>query len=87
EGSMAIDFFGLGGGLLPSIEGVDLGAYDLVLIDAAGPRLLNFSAQIEAAKKRTRVLVVGAGTPITGNVDPALHSDVARYWDNATEDN
>ncbi|AJP71314.1 cobaltochelatase subunit CobN [Sphingomonas hengshuiensis] len=87
EGSMAIDFFGLGGGLLPSIEGVDLGTYDLVLIDAAGPRLLNFSAQIEAAKKRTKVLVVGAGTPITGTVDPASHPDVARYWDNATEDN
>ena len=87
EGSMAIDFFGLGGGLLSSIEGVDLGSYDLVLIDAAGPRLLNFSAQIEAAKKRTKVLIVGAGTPITGTIDPAQHPDVARYWDNATEDN
>jgi len=87
EGSMAIDFFGLGGGLLPGIEGVDLGSYDLVLIDAAGPRLLNFSEQIETAKRRTKVLIVGAGTPITGNVDPAQHPDVARYWDNATEDN
>ena len=87
EDMVGVDFFGLGGGLLPSIEGVDLGRYDLVMIDAAGPRLLNFSAQIEAAKARTKVLVVGAGTPIAGNVDRAAHPDVARYWDNATEDN
>lgn len=87
ESKVQIDFFGLGGGLLPSIEGVDLAGYDLVLIDAAGPRLLNFSPQIEAAKTRTKVLVVGAGTPIAGNVDRDQHADVARYWDNATEDN
>ena len=84
---VSVDFFGLGGGLLPSIEGVDLGRYDLVLLDAAGPRLLNFTAQIEAAKRRTSMLVVGPGTPIAGNIDPALHPDVARYWNNATEDN
>ncbi|BBE34771.1 cobaltochelatase subunit CobN [Sphingosinicella microcystinivorans] len=82
-----VDFFGLGGGLIPSIEGVDLGRYDLVLLDAAGPRLLNFTRQIEDAKQRTKVLVVGPGTPIEGTVDPAEHPDVARYWNNATADN
>lgn len=86
-GEMQIDFYGLGGGLLPGIDTVDLGSYDLVLIDAAGPRLLNYSAQIEAAKARTRVLVVGAGTPVTGTIDPAAHPDVARYWDNGNEEN
>lgn len=87
EDQVSVDFFGLGGGLLPSIEGVDLGRYDLVLLDAAGPRLLNFTAQIEAAKRRTKMLVVGPGTPIPGNIDPALHPDIARYWNNATEEN
>ncbi|MGN8000190.1 cobaltochelatase subunit CobN [Sphingomonas sp. 22176] len=82
-----VDFFGLGGGLLPSIQGVDLGSYDLILLDAAGPRLLNFTAQIEAAKARTKVLVVGPGTPIAGNIDPKAHPDIARYWSNATEGN
>lgn len=86
-GDVAIDFYGLGGGLLPGIDGVDLGGYDLVLLDAAGPRLLNFAAQIEATKARTKVLVVGAGTPITGNVDPVAFPDAQRYWDNATEEN
>ena len=81
-----VDFFGLGGGLIPSIEGVDLGRYDLVLLDAAGPRLLNFTRQIEDAKRRTKVLVVGPGTPIEGTVDPAEHPDVAHYWNNATAD-
>lgn len=85
--AVSVDFYGLGGGLVPSIEGIDLGRYDLVLLDAPGPRALNFSAQIEAAKARTKVLVVGPGTPIAGNVDPQAHSDVARYWDNATEEN
>jgi len=87
ENDVHVDFFGLGGGLLPSIEGVDLGAYDLVLLDAAGPRLLNFAAQIEAAKARTKMLVVGPGTPIAGNVDPGEHPDVAQYWSNATKAN
>ena len=87
EDQVSVDFFGLGGGLLPSIEGVDLGRYDLVMLDAAGPRLLNFTAQIEAAKRRTKMLVVGPGTPIAGNIDPALHPDIARYWNNATEEN
>lgn len=87
EDQVSVDFFGLGGGLLPSIEGVDLGRYDLVLLDAAGPRLLNFTAQVEAAKRRTKMLVVGPGTPIAGNIDPALHPDIARYWNNATEEN
>jgi cobaltochelatase CobN len=87
EGEVAIDFYGLGGGLLPGIEGVDLGRYDLVVIDAAGPRLLNYARQIDNIKRRTKVLMVGAGTPVTGTIDPADHPDVARYWDNATEDN
>lgn len=87
EGAVSVDFYGLGGGLVPSIEGTDLGGYDLVLLDAPGPRVLNFSAQIEAARARTKVLVIGAGTPIAGNVDPRTHPDVARYWDNATEEN
>ncbi|WP_447725807.1 cobaltochelatase subunit CobN [Sphingomonas koreensis] len=87
EGAVSVDFYGLGGGLVPSIEGVDLGSYDLVLLDAPGPRALNFAAQLEAAKARTRLLVVGSGAPIAGNVDPEAHPDVARYWNNATEEN
>jgi cobaltochelatase CobN len=87
EGAVSVDFYGLGGGLVPSIEGIDLGRYNLVLLDAPGPRALNFSTQLEAAKARTKVLVVGAGTPIAGNIDPQAHPDVARYWNNATEEN
>lgn len=55
---MRVDLYGLGGGLLPSVEKADLGAYDLVVLEGVGPQLLNFSAQIDAAKARTKVLVV-----------------------------
>ena len=55
---MRVDLYGLGGGLLPSIETADLGAYDLVLVEGVGPQLLNFADKVEAAKGRTRVLVV-----------------------------
>ena len=82
-----VDLYGLGGGLLPSVEKADLGAYDLVILEGVGPQLLNFSTQIEAAKVRTKVLVVNGERWIKGNVDPTTLPDVQAYWTNATEEN
>lgn len=84
---LVVDFYGLESGTLPGIETVDLSTYDLVLIDAAGPAWLNHLAMIESVKRRTRVAVVGAGTPVTGNVDSALHPEIAQYWENSSEEN
>lgn len=86
-GRVAVDFYGLDDGALPGIAGADLEGYDLVLLDAAGPAWLGHLDRIEALKRVTRVAVVGAGTPIAGNVDPARHPDIARYWQNASEAN
>ena len=84
---MRVDLYGLGGGLLPSVEKADLGAYDLVILEGVGPQLLNVSAQIEAAKVRTKVVVVNGERWIKGNVDPAALPDLQAYWTNATEEN
>jgi cobaltochelatase CobN len=87
RGRMSIDVFGLGGGLLPSVEQADLAAYDLVVIEGVGPQLLAYSGQIDAAKTRTRVLVVNGERWIKGNVDPISLPDLQAYWNNATEEN
>ena len=73
---MAIDF-GLGG-LLPSIEGVDLGACDLVLIDAAG--LVRFNRLRSAAAKRPGCWwwAPARRSPAMSMIPP-LNPDVARY--------
>jgi cobaltochelatase CobN len=83
-----VDLYGLGGGLLPSVEGVDLEAYDLVLLDgSSGPRLINFKPQLDRAKAATKLMTVDGDSWIQGNVDPAAHPDVEAYWKNATEEN
>ncbi len=82
-----LDLFGLGGGLLPNVREADLGAYDLVLVEGVGPQLVQFTEQIEAAKSRTRVVVVNGERWIKGNVDPASLPDLQGYWTNATAEN
>lgn len=84
---MQVDLYGLGGGLLPSVEKADLAAYDLVLLEGVGPQLLNFNDQIEAAKARTKVVVVNGERWIKGNVDPASLPDLQTYWTNGTREN
>lgn len=82
-----VELFGLGGGLLPSVAEADLTAYDLVLIEGVGPQLVQFSDAIEAAKRRTRVLVVNGEQWVAGNVDPKSLPDLQTYWTNATAEN
>lgn len=84
---MQVDLYGLGGGLLPSVEKADLAAYDLVLLEGVGPQLLNFNDQIEAAKARTKVVVVNGERWVKGNVDPASLPDLQAYWTNGTREN
>ena len=87
EDRMTVDLYGLGGGLLPSLESADLAAYDLVLVEGVGPQLLNFADRIEAAKAKTKVVVVNGERWIQGNVAPASLPDLQAYWTNATEEN
>lgn len=87
EESLHIDFYGLGRGLVPSVADAKLASYDLVLLDMGGPRAYHFTAQIQAAMAQTKVLVIGPGTPFTGNIDPTGLPDLAVYWENANTDN
>lgn len=84
---LAIDLYGLGGGHLPGLEGVDLAAYDLVVVEGVGPRLAQYRSQLDAVGQRTRVLVLNGREWIQGNVDADQLPDAIRYWRNATEDN
>jgi cobaltochelatase CobN len=86
-GEMRVDLFGLGRGLLPGIEDADLSAYDLVLVEGVGPQLLGYAAKFDAARARTKLVVVNGERWIKGNVDVATLPDLQAYWTNATEEN
>ncbi len=86
-GETRVDLFGLGRGLLPSIEDADLSAYDLVLVEGVGPQLLGYAAKFDAARARTKLVVVNGERWIKGNVDVATLPDLQAYWTNATEEN
>jgi cobaltochelatase CobN len=82
-----VDLFGLGGGLLPTAEGVDLGAYDLVVVEGVGAKLVDFRAAIAQAKARTTVIVVNGESWVQGNVALKDHPWIPLYWANATVEN
>lgn len=86
-GEIKVDLFGLGRGLLPSVEDVDLSTYDLVLVEGVGPQLLGYAAKFDAARARTKLVVVNGERWIKGNVDTAALPDLQTYWTNATEEN
>lgn len=86
-GAFDIDLFGLGGGLLPGIDDVDLTAYDLVLIEGVGPRLAQYRGRIEAAARHTRVLVLNGAQWARGNVPETAVPQAMDYWRNGTVDN
>ncbi len=82
-----IDLFGLGAGQLPGIDNVDLGAYDLVLVEGVGPKLAQYRTQFDAVGARTRVLVINGSEWLHGNVAADSVPDAIVYWRNATESN
>ncbi|MFJ1299093.1 cobaltochelatase subunit CobN [Pseudomonadota bacterium AL_CKDN230030165-1A_HGKHYDSX7] len=86
-GAFDIDLYGLGGGQLPGIDEVDLAAYDLVLIEGVGPRLAQYRGRIDAAARRTRVLVLNGAQWVQGNVPEAAVPQANDYWRNGTADN
>jgi len=86
-GEMRVDLFGLGRGLLPSVEDANLSAYDLVLVEGVGPQLLGYAAKFDAARARTKLVVVNGERWIKGDVDVATLPDLQAYWTNATEEN
>jgi len=86
-GEMKVDLYGLGKGLLPSVEDADLAAYDLILVEGVGPQLLGYAAKFDAARARTKLVVVNGERWIKGNVDAAALPDLQAYWINATEEN
>lgn len=84
---MRIELFGLGGGHLPSVDGVDLGGYDLIIVEGIGPRLAQYRARLDEAARRTRVLVLNGQEWVRGNVAADSVPDAIKYWRNATADN
>lgn len=86
-GEMRVDLYGLGRGLLPSVEDADLAAYDLVIVEGVGPQLLGYAAKFDAARARTRLVVVNGERWIKGNVDATALPDLQAYWTNATVEN
>jgi cobaltochelatase CobN len=86
-GEMKVDLYGLGKGLLPSVEDADLSAYDLVLVEGVGPQLLGYAAKFDAARARTKLVVVNGERWIKGNVDVTTLPDLQAYWTNATQEN
>jgi cobaltochelatase CobN len=84
---MRVDLFGLGGGLLPSAAGVDLGAYDLVVVEGVGAKLVDFREAIARARSRTTIIVVNGERWVQGNVALKDHPWIPLYWANATVDN
>lgn len=86
-GHMQVDLYGLGRGLLPSVETADLSAYDLVIVEGVGPQLLGYAAKFDAARAKTKLVVVNGERWIKGNVDTAALPDLQAYWTNATVEN
>lgn len=86
-GEMTVDLYGLDKGLLPGVDDADLAAYDLVIVEGVGPQLLGYAAKFDAARARTKLVVVNGERWIKGNVDPAALPDLQAYWTNATEEN
>ncbi|NYT80278.1 cobaltochelatase subunit CobN [Alcaligenaceae bacterium] len=84
---MQINLFGLGEGHLPSIEGVQLEDYDLVVVEGIGPRLAQYRARLDEVARHTKVLVLNGDEWVNGNVDRATVPDAITYWRNATADN
>lgn len=84
---MRIELFGLGGGHLPSVDGVDLGGFDLVVVEGIGPRLAQYRARLDEAARRTKVLVLNGQEWVRGNVGPDAVPNAIKYWRNATVDN
>jgi cobaltochelatase CobN len=84
---MRVDLFGLGGGLLPGAAGVDLGGYDLVVVEGVGAKLVDFREAIARARARTTVIVVNGDSWVHGNVELKEHPWIPLYWANATVDN
>lgn len=84
---LRIDLFGLGGGYLPGLDGVDLDGYDLVLVEGVGPRLAQYRGRLAQAARHTRVLVLNGTEWVDGNVPIAAVPDAPRYWANATAEN
>ncbi|WP_088148532.1 cobaltochelatase subunit CobN [Achromobacter denitrificans] len=85
--TLAIDLYGLGGGQLPGIEEADLSAYDLVVVEGVGPRLAHYRARLDAAARRTRVLVVNGDEWVSGNVPASAVPQALTYWRNGTVEN
>lgn len=86
-GEMQVDLYGLGRGLLPGVEDADLAAYDLVIVEGVGPQLLGYAAKFDAARAKTKLVVVNGERWIKGNVDAAALPNLQAYWTNATVEN
>lgn len=98
EGSVDLTVFAPGRGGEPLRLDTRLDTYDVVLVDGSTPGLAAHADQLQAARARTRLVVIGAGDgpadgansasrAVTGNVDVALHPQIDTYWANASQDN
>ncbi|MCK4308138.1 cobaltochelatase subunit CobN [candidate division WOR-3 bacterium] len=71
----------------PSAEGLDMSIYDLVFVVGNMPSRYKLNDAIEAAKKKTTVIVFEPKYTVEGNVNFTEHSWLDQYWDNANQEN
>ena len=81
-----VNLFSAGLGVLPSAEGVDMTAYDLVFIVGNSYETIKLKDAVERAKKKTKVVVVSP-VLLEGNVDLDAHPDIGKYYFNRSKEN
>jgi cobaltochelatase CobN len=84
---IATVLFAPGPGGTPLTPDTDLGQFDVVFVDGSVSSLEPMRSQLEAAALRTRVVIVTPGMTVPGQIPLEGHPDIARYWQNASQDN
>jgi len=85
--ALAVTAFAPGTGGTPLADDTDLSAFDVVVVDGEMDGLQRHAGQIATARARTRVVVVGQTSALTGNVPLDEHPWIAQYWAHQSQDN
>jgi cobaltochelatase CobN len=86
-GDTQLTIFAPGSGGEALTPDADLTRFDLVFVDGSTSGLERNVAQLDAARARTRLVVVRPTATLAGNVSLAEHPSLEIYWANASQDN
>ncbi len=86
SGFLDVHVYAVGPGALPSVEGIELSAYDVVFIVGNSPEMIRIREAVDRARKKTKVIVV-APVVMEGNVDLSSHPRIELYWFNRCKEN